>query len=117
MKKELICISCPRGCHLVVDTDEKSVTGNACKRGEAYGLSEVFDPVRVITSVVKIKNADIKMLPVKTDKPLKKELNFECIKAINKVTVEAPVRIGDIIIENIFGTGVNIVASKSAFKA
>lgn len=104
------------GCHLVVDTDEKSVTGNTCKRGEAYGLSEVFDPVRMITSVVKIRNSDIKMLPVKTDKPIKKDLNLECIKAINEITVEAPVKIGDIIIENILGTGVNIVASRNAFK-
>lgn len=114
MEKKLICISCPMGCHLTVDDEKKTVAGNSCKRGEVYGLSEVLNPVRMITSVVKIKNSDIKMLPVKTSAPIKKELNFKCIEEINKVTVEAPIRIGDIIIKNILDTGIDIIATRDA---
>ncbi len=116
MEKKFICISCPKGCHLVVDVDKRIVSGNSCKRGEAYGLSEAIAPVRTITSVVKINNSDIKMLPVKSDKPIKKELNFMCMKEINKVTLDAPVKIGDIVIKNVLGTDVNIVASRNADK-
>lgn len=113
MEKELICISCPMGCHLTVNIDEKKVTGNTCKRGEIYGLNEVINPVRVITSTVKIENAHLPVLPVKTNGAIPKNLNFEAIKAINEVTVKAPIKVGDIVIENILGTGVNVVAARS----
>ena len=75
--KELICITCPRGCHLTVDEKNKTVTGNTCKRGEVYGLQEVLNPKRVITSTVTIIGADLKRLPVRTDKPIDKELMFK----------------------------------------
>lgn len=113
MERELICISCPMGCHLTVNVDEKKVAGNSCKRGEIYGLNEVINPVRVITSTVKIKEANLPVLPVKTNGPIPKGLNFEAIKKINKVTVKAPVKAGDVIVENILGTGVDVIASRS----
>lgn len=115
--KELICISCPIGCHLVVDEETKSVTGNTCPRGVKYGISEVFNPVRIITSVVKVKNGNIAMLPVKTNGAIPKKLNFACMKLINKSCVEAPINIGDVILENIFNTGVDVIATKSIDKA
>ena len=113
MKKELICISCPLGCHLTVDADNKTVTGNTCKRGEVYGLNEVINPVRVITSTVKIEGARLPVLPVKTNGAIPKSLNFEAIKEINDVICKAPIKVGDIIIKDILGTGVDVVASRS----
>ena len=99
MKKELICISCPLGCHLTVDADNKTVTGNTCKRGEVYGLNEVINPVRVITSTVKIEGARLPVLPVKTNGAIPKSLNFEAIKVINDVICKAPIKVGDIIVK------------------
>lgn len=109
--KELICIVCPKGCHLEVDIENEKVTGNTCKRGEIYGLNEVKNPTRVVTSTVKIKDGAV--IPVKTIEPIPKGLIFEVMKEINKVEIEAPVNIGDIIIENVLNTGVNVVATKS----
>ena len=77
MMKELICICCPRGCHLKVDEEKKEVTGNACPRGKEYGINEVTNPVRVVTSTVKITGANLRRLPVKTDKPIPKGKIFE----------------------------------------
>lgn len=113
MKKELICISCPLGCHLTVDAENKTVTGNTCKRGEVYGLNEVINPVRVITSTVKIEGARLPVLPVKTNGAIPKNMNFEAMKIINEITCKAPIKVGDIIINDILGTGIDVVASRS----
>ena len=113
MKKELICISCPLGCHLTVDAENKTVTGNTCKRGEVYGLNEVINPVRVITSTVKIEGARLPVLPVKTNGAIPKNMNFESMKIINSVTCKAPMKVGDVIIKDILGTGIDVVAARS----
>ena len=113
MKKELICISCPLGCHLTVDAENKTVTGNTCKRGEVYGLNEVINPVRVITSTVKIEGARLPVLPVKTNGDIPKNMNFEAMKIINSVTCTAPIKVGDVIIKDILGTGIDVVAPRS----
>ena len=111
--KELICITCPRGCHLTVDEKNKTVTGNTCKRGEVYGLQEVLNPKRVITSTVTIIGADLKRLPVRTDKPIDKELMFKVMKELDNVTVKSPIKCGEVIIKNILGTDVNIISSRN----
>jgi CxxC motif-containing protein len=116
MEKELICITCPKGCHLKVDAEANKVTGNACPRGAEYGINEVTHPVRVITSTVKVKNGQIPVVPVKTKTPIPKELNFKCMEEINKATILAPINIGDIVITNILGTGVDIVATRNVEK-
>lgn len=113
MMKELICISCPMGCHLAVDVENKIVTGNTCKRGEVYGINEVTNPVRVITSTVKVENGELPVLPVKTEKPVPKNLNFKVMEKLKEVQVKAPVNIGDVIIENVLNTGINIIATRN----
>lgn len=113
MERKLICICCPIGCNLTVDAENKRVYGNTCKRGEIYGLNEVINPVRVITSTVKIKDAFLPVLPVKTNGAIPKNLNFEVMKVINSITVIAPIKCGDIIISNILNTGIGLVATKS----
>lgn len=113
MEKEIICICCPKGCYLKVNIDENTVTGNSCERGAEYGINEVTNPVRIITSTVKVENGESPVVPVKTKKPIPKALNFKCMEEIDKCMVKAPVKIGDIIIENILETGVDIVATKN----
>ena len=113
MEKEVICICCPKGCHLKVDVDTKNVNGSGCHRGTIYGINEVTNPVRVITSTVKIYNGELPVVPVKTNNPIPKELNFKCIEEINKIIISAPVKIGDVIIENVLGTGVSVIVTKN----
>lgn len=111
--KELICITCPKGCHLLVDEEhDYAVTGNSCPRGEAYGRSELLHPVRTITSTVKVEGAAVPRLPVKTDKPLPKEKMMDCMALLDHITVQAPVCIGQVLARNILDTDVNIVATK-----
>ncbi len=110
----LICITCPKGCHLTVDeNNDYAVTGNACPRGAEYARNEMLHPVRVITSTVRVAGAAIPRLPVKTDKPLPKELMFDCMELINALNVQAPVKVGQVLAADILGTDVNIVATKS----
>lgn len=113
--KELTCIICPRGCHLVVD-DELNVTGNTCPRGAVYAKNELTHPTRTLTSTVRIESSIESMLPVKSDNPLPKEKIFDAMELINKTTVKAPIKIGDIVIKNIFGLEVNIVATKDILR-
>ncbi len=113
MVKELICIVCPKGCHLKVDTDLEKVTGNTCKRGEIYGLNEVKNPTRVVTSTVKIEGCENRVIPVKTEEPIPKGMIFDVMKEINSVSAKIPVKIGEVVITNVLGTGVNVVATKT----
>lgn len=110
---DLICIVCPKGCHLRVDEERGyGVTGNSCLRGEEYGQAEVTNSTRVLTSTVCIKGGNHKRCPVKTDSALPKKLIFTAIKLLDGVCITSPVKQGDIVIENILGTGINFVATR-----
>lgn len=112
--KELICILCPNGCHLSVDeTKDFAVTGNACPRGAEYGKSECTHPTRVVTSTVRLSGGSYPRCPVKTDRPIPRELIFPVMAALDEITLVSPVRCGDIVMENVCGTGANIVATRS----
>lgn len=120
--KELVCIVCPKGCRLILIQDENSqggykVIGNGCNRGIDYGIKELTNPTRVLTSTVKIKGSILKRLPVRTKGDIPKNKIFECMELLNNVDVEAPIKVGDIIIKNILNTGVDLIASKSMEKA
>ena len=113
MKREFVCIVCPRGCPLSIDLDTLEVTGNTCKRGELYAKAEVTNPTRIITSSVRVNNRDDRLVSVKTTNPVPKGKMFEVMKEINKTSVSAPVHIGDVVIHNILGLeGVDIVITK-----
>lgn len=115
-KTELTCICCPMGCALTVETEEgevKSVAGNTCPRGDAYGRKEVTNPTRIVTSIVPVKGGEIPMVSVKTASDIPKGKIGECIGELKGISMQAPVRIGDIVAENIAGTGVNVVATKN----
>lgn len=116
-KKELVCVSCPIGCSITVELSDSgevlSVTGNTCKRGDAYARAECTHPERMVTSTVKVEGGRLPVVPVKTSSPIPKEKIFECMTEINQVTLKAPVSIGDVVIEDVLGTGVNIVATNN----
>jgi len=114
---ELICIACPLGCHLKVTEGDTILVEHAkCKRGEAYGVKELTNPTRIVTSTMKIEGAMFSRIPVRTAQDIPKHLIFECMKEINKVTLQAPIKMGDVLIENLLGTGVNVIASRSMKK-
>ena len=114
-KRELICVSCPIGCAITVELDDNgevlSVTGNTCKRGDSYARQECTHPERMLTSTVKVEGGRFPVVPVKSCHPVPKEMLFDCMKEINKITVKAPVHIGDVVLSNILDTGVDIVAT------
>ena len=102
MKRTLTCIECPIGCEIEVELKNGkvvSLTGNGCLRGKAYAEAEVVCPKRVVTSTVRAENGE--MIPVKTDKPVRKEAIFEVMAKINATVCKMPVALGDILVENI----------------
>ncbi|WP_341875973.1 DUF1667 domain-containing protein [Defluviitalea saccharophila] len=114
-KRELTCIGCPMGCTLLIELDENDqirVTGNACKIGETYAIKECTNPTRIVTTTVKVRGGKHPTVSIKTDKDIPKDKIFDCIKALKDLTVDAPINVGDIIYENILGTGVNMVATR-----
>ena len=113
--KELICITCPRGCRLQVD-DNLNVTGNTCPRGVLYAKAELTHPTRMVTSTVAVDSPTNPRLPVKTKEPIPKELIFKVMEEIDKVIVKTPIKIGDVIISNVLGSGVDIIATKNIDK-
>ena len=114
MIRELTCIVCPKGCQLKVELDGKtvlSVSGQTCKRGEAYANAECTAPMRTLTTTAAVVGGGV--VPVKTDKTIPKELLFACMEEINKARVPADAKVGDIIIENVLGTGANVVTTRN----
>ena len=112
--KEVICICCPKGCHLKVDeANDYAVTGNACPNGAAYGREELTHPTRIVTSTVRAVGGLYPRCPVKTAQPVPRESVFAVMAALDAVELHAPVRIGQKVIENVCGTGVAVIATRS----
>lgn len=112
----LICIGCPLGCPLTVEmegSEVKSVSGNTCPRGDAYARKELTDPTRIVTSTVRVSGGKLAMASVKTERDIPKGAIFDCVKALRDVEVPAPVTIGQVIVSDVAGTGVAVVATKN----
>ncbi len=112
MKRNLTCIVCPLGCSLEAELDGKnvvSVSGNTCPRGAKYAESECTNPERTITTTVRCSNGEV--VPVKTITPVPKAKMFECMAEINKAIANLPIHRGDVIINGVAGTNVNVVAT------
>ncbi len=107
MKRQLVCIVCPMGCSLQVEYEEGrvlSVSGNTCPRGKAYGEKECINPERTVTTTVKCNDGSL--VAVKTKNAIPKEKIFECMKLINNTISDLPIRAGDVIIKDVFGTDI-----------
>lgn len=110
--KELTCTSCPMGCRLTASVEDGkiiSLKGNSCKRGESYAQSELFDPRRTLTTTVAVKHANAPV-PVKSAEPLPKDMLGACMKVLRRVKVESPVWVGDVVVSDILGTGIDVIA-------
>ena len=114
--QSMICISCPLGCQLKVthpSKDSWEISGFTCKKGKKYGEQEVTDPRRMVTTTVAIDNALWARLPVRTNEPVPKDLVVDICKELHKLRLVAPVKMGDVVMENVLGTGIPIIATRS----
>lgn len=115
-KINLVCIGCPMGCPLVVEMDGGtvvSVSGNTCPRGDAYARKEVTHPTRVVTSTVRVHGGTLPMVSCKTRSDVPKDKIFDVVRALKDVDVNAPVSIGDVVLADVAGTGVDVIATKN----
>ena len=115
-RRELICIGCPLGCPLTVQLENgeiTSVTGNTCKRGDVYARKEVNNPTRIVTSTVRVNGGMYAVVSCKTASDIPKDKIFAIIEDLKHVCINAPVFIGDVLLENAADTGVNVIATKN----
>lgn len=114
----LVCIVCPRGCRMEVEGEGEAVkvSGNFCKKGYQFALSETTNPMRTVCTTVKTVFPEIPVLPVKTSSEVPKDKIFNIMNEISKVSVDKKLSAGDNVIENILGLGVDIVATSSVLQ-
>lgn len=113
---ELTCIGCPLGCPLTVTMEANEVVevkGNTCPKGAIYAKKEVTNPTRIVTSTVRVAGGISPMVNVKTASDIPKGKIFDCVEALKDIVLVAPVKIGDVVLANVAGTGVNVVAARN----
>ena len=114
--RKFTCIMCPLGCEVTVKSDESGsiteVIGNKCQKGEKYAGDEFARPMRVLTSTVSIDGAKFSRLPVRTSSTIPKDRIFKCMDEVEKVKIKAPVKAGEIILKDIFGLNVDLIATR-----
>ncbi len=116
MEKEVICLSCPNGCHITVQETspgEFQFQGAKCERGEVYAYEEITDPKRVVTAVVQTDSEEMPYIPVKTDKPIPKRYINPLLVQLYKQKISLPAKCGQVIIQNYMETGVNVVITRT----
>ncbi|TFF63724.1 MAG: DUF1667 domain-containing protein [Promethearchaeota archaeon] len=114
--KTIRCIVCPTGCEIEVkEAPEGDVTfeGYTCKRGLEYAKQEFYEPKRILTTTIRVENGFLPLIPVRTDKPILKNKLNDALKVIAETIVKAPIKRGDLLIENIVGEEANIIASRN----
>lgn len=115
-KRELTCIGCPMGCMLTATIENGEVTfveGNTCPKGDIYARKEVVNPTRIVTSTVRVVGGKKERVSVKTASDVPKSKVFDVMKGIDAAEVAAPVTIGDVVIRDVAGTGVDVIATKN----
>ena len=115
-KKHFTCVICPIGCEIDAEVENGnlvSMEGNKCKKSEEFVLQELKEPMRVLTTTVRIRGAKWAMLPVRTDTPIPKRLFFDVMDDLANLELRAPVNVADVIVTNVHGTGANIIATRN----
>ena len=118
--KVIRCIVCPTGCEIQVKNDSKgeiTFDGYACKRGLEYAQQEYYEPKRILTTTMRVENGFLPLIPVRTNKPISKDKLIDALKEIAIKKINAPIKAGDILIENILGLEANIIASRDLIEA
>ena len=113
--KEITCVVCPLGCSLKVSMNGSgyNVQGHKCARGKAYAIDELTHPVRTVTTTVTVAGGGAARLPVRTNKAFPKDKMLDLMRVLKTMQVQPPVRVGQVLLENVFNTGVNVVSSRS----
>ncbi len=115
-EKRIICVSCPLGCALTVTCDGNAVRrveGNTCPRGRSYAETEVRNPRRVFASTIRVRGGRLPVCPVRSQKPAPRDRLFDIARAVAALEVDAPIAIGQVLLPNVCGTDVDIVASRN----
>lgn len=114
------CTTCPSECLLTVEIERdvngnvarvRSVTGNSCPRGDKFAHQELTCPMRVLTTTVAVSGGDEALLPVRTAEAIPLALHAQAMALIRGVVVEAPIRMGDIVLKNLLNTNIDLIAS------
>lgn len=117
MIKKLTCIECPQGCQLEVDIEGGhviKVTGQKCKKGEAYASQEIENPMRTLASTILTKGLKLKMVPVKTSRPIPKGKLMDAMEEVKKVRLSRRVKVGDVIVRDLLGLGADLITTRDA---
>ncbi|MEW6650417.1 MAG: DUF1667 domain-containing protein [Chloroflexota bacterium] len=116
--QEIICVACPKGCRLEVlrENDELLVNNAGCKRGKEYALAETTDPRRMVASTVRVENAPHPLVPVYTAEPFPKGKLQDLLKELRKVQLDAPIRLGQVVLADALSTGIDVIASRDLQK-
>lgn len=117
-KLSLTCIICPMGCSMEVEVETNSsgqkkvlsVKDNGCKRGEQYAAKELQNPTRTLTTTIKVEGGELPLVPVKTAGEVPKASLLQCMEVVRRASCKAPVKRGDVLIYDLLGTGVNVIA-------
>lgn len=114
---KIVCIACPRGCNIEIEEENgeiKNISGYSCQRGKKFAETEFYNPKRMVTTVVSLRGGEYPCLPVISDDQVPKEILGDCIYLLKELQIKAPIKMGDIVKKDILGTGVNIIAAKTA---
>lgn len=116
--RELVCIVCPKGCTMKIEEKdgEISVTGNSCKRGASFAVSEMTEPKRTVCTTVRTVFKDAPVIPVRVSAEIPKDRIFDVMREINAVTLSLPVGRNDVIIKNVLGLGADVIATSGVLK-
>ena len=120
MEKKLTCVSCPIGCGITVRIENNVVTriaGNQCPRGETYAQQEAIDPMRVLPTSVRVIGGELPLVSVKTDRPVPKRLILQIMNHVRTLSIEAPVKIGQVVAEHLLGMSASLVATREVHLA
>lgn len=116
MTRELTCIECPTGCAMTVAVEDGRavrVEGNGCRRGRDYAVAEVEHPERLLTTTVPARGLSVRMVPVRTNRPIPRDTRADAMREIRKARVSRPVKVGDVVLYNLLGLGVDVVATRA----
>lgn len=114
-KRSITCIVCPLGCQMKLKVKNgkiEDIRGNKCHQGIEYARQEFYNPQRVLTTTVRLKDNRLPLLPVRTDKPIPKRILKECVRYLAKIEVKPPVKLGEVIVPNILNSGANVISTK-----
>ena len=116
MKRTFTCIVCPNGCEVEAEyqgTEVLSVTGNLCPKGKTYVTQELVDPRRTIATSVRVTGGALPLVSVRLTRAIPKDRIFDAMREINRQTLTAPVKIGDVVIPNLLGLDSDVIVTKN----